>query len=270
MYSNSVGSGAQPLINSGGGQCSDWSQSGERGLDTLRDAQRTANDAEAIGSSVLGQLHDQRQQLHQAIDWREDMDGDLAMSSRLIRRMAARATYMKCILASIVLLLLGAIFFLVYAKWITPSVDHHSHAGRMLQTAEEDPTIGLGIIVLIAIGCTFLLACCLACAARPATRITVCCVLSVLYGVLLLILFLAPREDGAGRSSLAPAPPPPPSYDDLTDVGYMMRVFFGSVMSLCACCALVGVLINHLVKSTHVEAHATEPAAHAVDMYVKP
>ena len=269
MYQPSAGGGAQPLISNAGGQCSDWSQSGERGLDTLRDAQRTANDAEAIGVGVLGQLHDQRQQLHQAIDWREDMDGDLAMSSRLIRRMSVRATYMKCILGSIVLLLLGAIFFILYVKLIKPNHSSH-HNGRMLQAAEEDPTIGVGIIVLVAIGGTFLIACCLACAARPATRITVCCVLSVLYGILLLILFLAPRESGPS-SSLAPAPPPPPSTnDDLTDVGYMMRVFFATAMSLTAVVALVGLIVVHLMKSTRVEAHATEPVPFTVDMYTKP
>ena len=77
---------------------SDWEQRGERSLNTLKESQRVANDAQTLGDGILGSLHDQRQQLHHAIDRRDDMATDLHASSRLISRMLARASTMKCIL----------------------------------------------------------------------------------------------------------------------------------------------------------------------------
>ena len=279
----------QPLVSnySCANQQSDWEQRGERSLNTLKESQRVANDAQTLGDGILGSLHDQRQQLHHAIDRRDDMSTDLHASSRLISRMMARASTMKCILCFIVTVLIGAVMAIVYFKWIAPEFVHrHSppppappttgappimgedphleHMMRQLQSQAEDPTLGVGIIVIVAIGGVFLLACALACGAKPATRVTVICVLGSLFAVMLMALFLAPR-DTAEHTTFGPAPPPPPQRgDDLTDAGSLLRMLFAFVVSLTALCGLVAVLVVHCAPqqpSTAPYDRAAEPSS---------
>ena len=150
---------------------------GTRGLAALQDTQRLANDTEAMGMSILGQLGTQRGQLQSAIERREDAHQNLSVSSRLIRQMNRRATWQKLTLCGIISLLVAGILLIVYLQWFsghkTPASPPPSPlpaltaaaAGRALQfdlspspppsvapTPQERGGIGPGIIILIVVG----------------------------------------------------------------------------------------------------------------------
>jgi len=90
----------------------------ERSLAQLEQTQRIAADTERLGMSIMGQLVDQRGQLTEAIERREETHQSLTASSRLIRQMHNRATWTKIMLCAIIggmliaILVLSWYFFL--------------------------------------------------------------------------------------------------------------------------------------------------------------
>jgi len=243
---------------------------GERGLQTLRDTQRVANETEELGANIMGQLHDQRQQLQGAIERRDDIQDDLEVSSNLIRRMFWRSYSIKAVLCVIILILCGTIGVLVYLKIRSPEshpppsppppkAKHppppspHGPLGRLLSEAADpslgprlltegsDPTIGPGLITVLAIGGVFLVACFFACAAKPAKRFGVTCGLGAIYLVLVLVLVLAPKKDYTGV--------PDEGLVLVTDVSGLLRVLLAVFLVLFAVIGLVGVLVLHLAAT---------------------
>ena len=53
------------------------------------------NDSEALGTNILGQLHEQRGQLEDAMERNQEIETNLQRSNRLIRRMFQRAFTIK-------------------------------------------------------------------------------------------------------------------------------------------------------------------------------
>ena len=98
--------------------------SGERGLSTLADAQRMANETEQLGATIMGQLGQQRGQLNDAIDRRQEAHEQLSVSNRLIRQMHRRATWMRASLGLIILMLIVSLVAFVVIKFV-PKSQHH-------------------------------------------------------------------------------------------------------------------------------------------------
>jgi len=104
---------AQPLP----GPTYNQNDAGERGLAQLQETQRIANETENLGMNILTQLGQQRNQLESAAETRREAHEGLSISSRLIRQMHRRATWMKMSFAAVIVLLVVGIGLIVYFKW---------------------------------------------------------------------------------------------------------------------------------------------------------
>lgn len=232
---------------------------GQRGLKTLRDTQRLLNDTERLGEGIMGQLHDQRGQLEESIDRRQEMSEDINRAAGLIRRMSRRAVIMKVLLSLIILLLVGAIGVIVYLKWFKPSQDSGDApspptrmlaqldagdgadalggfwgAGRQLQAGE--PTLGAGVIVLIGFGFAMLLACLFASAMKPGPRIVITVGSGLLYTALALFLFLMPKQAVVVVVDEEPK---------ITDSSRLGRYIFFGIVGFCTLLGGLMGLISH-------------------------
>jgi hypothetical protein len=186
------------------------SDAGTRGLQQLQETQRIANDAQNLGMNILDQLGTQRGQIESAIDRRQQAHDGLSTSNRLIRQMHQRATWIKCSLCAIILILLGGIFLVVYLRWLDGH--HSSHhpspsppsTGRALQVAAPPPPaaavarsstdLGAGLIILIVVGGLSLLACALSIPQNLVVRTAVFAASSFLCAAIFLTLLLMPRH----------------------------------------------------------------------------
>jgi len=226
---------------------------GARGLSSLQQTQQIAADTEALGLGILDQLGHQRNQLTSAVQTREEAHRTLSTSNRLIRQMHRRATWMKCALCSIVMLLVGGIGVIVYMHWFAggdPPAPAPP-AGRMLQgevpspppaiVATPQPGVGAGIILLLCVGLFGVLLTFLAIPRGIVARTGAFCVSFFLFLLTVLILFLMPR-----------APPPsvaPPSDERLVDISTIGRIFLASCASAFALCGCVGVMVHHVMAA---------------------
>merc|ERR1711924_542780 len=144
----------------------------ERSLAQLEQTQRVAADTERLGMTIMGQLADQRGQLVDAIERREEAHQSLTVSSRLIRRMHRRATWIKISLCLIISGLMAAVLVIIYFHWLKPDhKDSHPSHRRTLQEASPPPPlppatlssessgIGAGVIILGVVGAFCLAAC---------------------------------------------------------------------------------------------------------------
>jgi len=84
----------------------------------LDNTRRVAYETEAIGVNILTDLDQQGQTLQGARDRVGDIDESLTRGRRILRAMSRRVITNKLILMFIVLLLLGANFFVIYFKWL--------------------------------------------------------------------------------------------------------------------------------------------------------
>ena len=174
---------------------------GARGLSSLQQTQQIAADTEALGLGILDQLGHQRNQLTSAVQTREEAHRTLSTSNRLIRQMHRRATWMKCALCSIVMLLVGGIGVIVYMHWFAggdPPAPAPP-AGRMLQgevpspppaiVATPQPGVGAGIILLLCVGLFGVLLTFLAIPRGIVARTGAFCVSFFLFLIFLIMLF---------------------------------------------------------------------------------
>jgi len=244
------------------------SAAGERGLATLEETQRVAANTERLGMTILGQLGDQRNQLTSAIERREEAHAGLAVSSRLIRQMHRRASWMKAALVLIILTLVAGLILVVYLHWGVP---HHPASppppqaavldGRLLQTdglpspppqsltpsPPPAPTpvivaregIGAGVVILIVVGALALLACALVTPRSLPIRCGVGCCAVTTFTTVSLVLLLMPREPHPASSSGA---------TQLNDISGVLRIVLMCVSATFAVVGGVLVLVTHAVK----------------------
>lgn len=192
------------------------SSSGDRGLAQLQETNRIAAETTALGANIMETLGHQRGQLEGAIETRREAHEGLSVSNRLIRRMHIRATWIKCALIGMVLMLLGGVILIVYLHWFSGK-KHHSPPsllslasppappppeGRLLQSDDNDVRlhepqdgIGEGLIILIVVGALSLIACATTIPKGLVARCSVCFLMSTLFGATALLLLLLPMED---------------------------------------------------------------------------
>ena len=214
----------------------------ERSLAQLEQTQRIAADTERLGMSIMGQLVDQRGQLTEAIDRRDETHQSLTASSRLIRQMHNRATWTKIMLFAIIGGMLIAILVLGWYFWLGPGCKNCDNKGRALQDASQpaSPPLGPGVIILAVFGVFFLGLCFWAYPRGLVTRTLVCAATTVLYAFLLLVLLLVPRQE----------PPDAQSPFKLVDDKYDLigRVILVSLSVLIALCGLGCVVAEHVAR----------------------
>ena len=114
-------------------------RAGERGLNALQDTQRVAADTEQLGMTILDQLGTQRNQLSSAMERRQEAHEGLSVSSRLIRQMHNRATWMKLSLCAIISFLVLGIFLIVYLQWFSGGKPASPPAPTMTLAAAPSP-----------------------------------------------------------------------------------------------------------------------------------
>lgn len=257
MLGNSAGAGREGLLGADGCATATTSTAGERGLAQLAETNRLAAQTEQVGATILGTLGHQRNQLENAIERRQEAHDTLSISTRLIRQMHRRATWIKVSFCLIVSLLLGGLILIAYLHWGPPS--HHSggnqpslHAGRALQTAASPPPaistsqlrqpqegIGPGLITIIVVGALCLLACVLAVPARLAVRVTVFCVSSLLFTILMLFFTLLPIQAPPTVGGAQP--------EKLTNALTIFRILLAISMVVFGACAATCVLVTHVM-----------------------
>jgi len=84
----------------------------------LEDAIRTADDTVNHGIKTMEELDQQSQKIRNMKDKTGDINDELGRGRRIMRSMSRRAVQTKVIIAVIILVLLIAIGFIVYYKWI--------------------------------------------------------------------------------------------------------------------------------------------------------
>ena len=89
----------------------------ERGSNALADAQRTAAQTADIGTSILTQLGNQREQLLSARSSMQGANQQLADARKNITTMFRRATTKKCIIYGIIIGLCGTIVLVLISKF---------------------------------------------------------------------------------------------------------------------------------------------------------
>ena len=89
----------------------------ERGSNALADAQRTAAATADIGTSILTQLGNQREQLLSARSSMQGANQQLADARKNITTMFRRATTKKCIIYGIIIGLCGTIILVLISKF---------------------------------------------------------------------------------------------------------------------------------------------------------
>jgi len=217
----------------------------ERSLAQLEQTQRIAADTERLGMSIMGQLVDQRGQLTEAIERREETHQSLTASSRLIRQMHNRATWTKIMLCAIIGGMLIAILVLSWYFFLGPGAkkpEDTAGSGRALQDASQpaSPPLGPGVIILAVFGVFFLGLCFWAYPRGLVTRTLVCAATTVLYTFLLLVLLLLPRQEPPDAQS------PFKKVDDKYDL--IGRVVLVSLSVLIALCGLGCVVAEHVAR----------------------
>jgi len=90
--------------------------------DRLQNAHRIAIETEDIGTDVLADLGNQRQQLERTRDTLGIVNDNITKSRRILTSMGRRVATNKMILAFIIVILLAAIGLIVYFKWISKLV----------------------------------------------------------------------------------------------------------------------------------------------------
>ena len=88
--------------------------SGER----IRQSRQTLAETEELGSEILGNLHAQRETIVHARDTLYEADDNIGQSRRVLVSMARRALTNKIIMGGVILVLIAAIFLIVYYKFI--------------------------------------------------------------------------------------------------------------------------------------------------------
>ena len=216
----------------------------ERSLAQLEQTQRIAADTERLGMSIMGQLVDQRGQLTEAIERRDETHQSLTASSRLIRQMHNRATWTKIMLCAIIGGMLIAILVLIWYFFLGPGKkpENTAGSGRALQDASQpaSPPLGPGVIILAVFGVFFLGLCFWAYPRGLVTRTLVCAATTVLYTFLLLVLLLLPRQEPPDAQS------PFKKVDDKYDL--IGRVILVSLSVLIALCGLGCVVAEHVAR----------------------
>jgi len=226
------------------------SDAGTRGLQQLQETQRIANDAQNLGMNILDQLGTQRGQIESAIDRRQQAHDGLSTSNRLIRQMHQRATWIKCSLCAIILILLGGIFLVVYLRWLDGH--HSSHhpspsppsTGRALQVAAPPPPaaavarsstdLGAGLIILIVVGGLSLLACALSIPQNLVVRTAVFAASSFLCAAIFLTLLLMPRHGPPSAGAT-----PTGKVEDVSTILRIVLLSFSIFFALCGCGSVV-------------------------------
>jgi len=185
----------------------------ERSLAQLEQTQRVAADTERLGMTIMGQLSDQRGQLVDAIERREEAHSALTVSSRLIRQMHRRATWIKISLCLIITGLMTAVMVIVYFHWLKPDDKHGSPPSNYRALSEavapsppppafvqalESRPLGPGVVTLVVVGICFIMMCCLAYPQGLVVRTGVIALTTLLYAVLATTLLLIPRDAAPG------------------------------------------------------------------------
>ena len=231
---------------------------GERSLAQLQQTQRVAADTERLGMTIMGQLADQRGQLVDAIDRREEAHQQLSTSSRLISQMSRRASWIKLGLCLIVLGLIGGIIGVVYMQFgdkgsspTTPPGGRRLQDSSLLPPSPPPPppsppvtlappsnALGAGVIALLVLGIIFVAVCAWAYPRGLAMRSLVCVGLSLLYAIITIILVFLPREP-------SPAAQMAEAKIEITDSSSIGRValFICSVLGCCS--GLICLLVCH-------------------------
>lgn len=254
MLGNAAGERREGLLGADGCASATTSTAGERGLNQLAETNRLAAQTEQVGATILSTLGGQRNQLENAIERRQEAHETLSISTRLIRQMHRRATWIKIAFCLIVCLLIGGVSLIAYLHWGAggSSPPPSGPPGRLLQTAAPSPPvvsttqlrqpqegIGPGLITIIVVGALCLLACILAIPSRLAVRVTVFCVSSLLFTTLMLFFFLLPVD-------------PPPTLVDtgptkLTNALPIFRILLIIAMAIFALCASGCVVVTHVM-----------------------
>ena len=85
-------------------------------VDQLQEAVILAENTVDVGASILAQLGSQRMNLLSARETMQETDRGLNQTSKIMRKMFARAKTTKVLLYAIVLVLIAVIILLIYAK----------------------------------------------------------------------------------------------------------------------------------------------------------
>ncbi|KAK5810155.1 t-SNARE [Linnemannia elongata] len=82
----------------------------------LQDSHKVALETESIGAGILGDLRGQREQIIHTRNTLLDADSSIDKASRTLKGMARRMATNKLITASIIIVLVGLILFVLYRK----------------------------------------------------------------------------------------------------------------------------------------------------------